>query len=110
MALKYNFSLPEGNYFNQSVIFINDAVSGLYIYSVMLIIWGVLLYRYQRTTQDLDLEIIRSMFAINILSIIVYYWGVSVNSVFISGIILINTILFNIIGGAFLYYQRNNDD
>lgn len=110
MVLKYNFTLPQGNFFNQSVIFINNSVSGLYIYSIILVIWGVLLYRYQRTTQDLDLEIIRSMFAINILSIIAYYWGVRVGQVFISGSILITTILFNIIGGAFLYYQRNNDD
>lgn len=110
MVLKYNFTLPQGNFFNQSVIFINDAVGGLYIYSVILVIWGVLLYRYQRTTQDLDLEIVRSMFAVNILSIIVYYWGVRIESVFISGGMLLTTVLFNIIGGAFLYYQRNNDD
>lgn len=110
MVLKYNFTLPEGNFFNESIKFVNAQVSGLFMYTVLLVIWGVLLYRYQRTTQDLDLEIIRSMFAINILGIIVYYWGVSVDSVFVSGTILIFTVLFNVLGGGFLYYQRSNDD
>ena len=110
MALKYNFTLPEGNFFNESILFINDSVSGLFMYCVLIVIWGVFLYRYQRTTQDFDLEIVRSMYAINILGIIVYYWGVSIDSVLINGAVLIFTVLFNIIGGAYLYYQRNNDD
>jgi len=110
MVLKYNFSLPEGNFLNESIIFVNDAVGGMYVYSILLVIWGTLLYRYQRTTQDFDLEIVRTLFAMNILGMIMYYWGVSVNSVFIHGSVLIFTVLFNVLGGAFLYYQRNNDD
>lgn len=110
MSLKYNFSLGDGNFFNNAIVFINDALSGLFFYGVLFVIWGVILYRYQRTTQDFDLEIVRSMYVINILGIIIYYWGVSISSVLVNGVVLIFTILFNILGGAYLYYQRNNDD
>lgn len=106
--MKYNFTSNfTGNYPVDTIIYVNNAVSGLFIYAFVLAFFIVLTYAFVKATDDVTLSVLRGFWATTMLSILIYYLGVYMGVSLFSGSFLILMILVSVIGIAVLYYQRN---
>ncbi len=110
MALKYDFNITSadtGNLFSDGLAYANNNINGLLIYGIVLFIFLIALYVNIKISDDISLSLIRSLFISTILSIMFYYWGLSVGVTFFSGSILIAMVLILSASGGVIYYSRN---
>lgn len=115
MALKYDFNITlTENMLVDGLILGNNATQGLLIYSIVLLVFGVLLFVYQKKLNDVGLSLMFALFVSTIVSIIIYYMGVFINNtygtnvVFIHSFVLIAMIILNIVGFALVKFERNS--
>ena len=106
--MKYSFVYNyTGNPFFDSMVYVNTNTSGLLIYMFVLSFFIVLSYVFIKRTDDVPLSLVRSLFATNIISIIVYYMGRSYNLSLFDGSFLITMTLVMVASVGFLYYDRH---
>lgn len=108
--MKYDFNFnATGNGYADPFLYYNDAVRGLFVYAIILLIFVVLSYVYIMKTQDVGLSLTRSLFASTILAILFYYMGKMFGFDLFSGIILMAMVIGVVCSTAILYYYRNRN-
>lgn len=111
MTLKYNFSIAPGqDPMTSFLVLLSDAFQGLFFYGVIAVFWLLLFTYFVRTSQDPELEFIRSGFPITILTVIIYFWGIAASASFVNPLFVVALISIQSAGIGYLYYTRNNDD
>lgn len=108
--MKYDFNTNlTGNGYADPMIYYNNAVSGLFVYSIVLLIFIVLAYVYIKKTDDVGLSLTRALFASTIVAILFYYMGRMFGFDLFSGIILMAMVIGVVVSTATLYYYRNRN-
>lgn len=108
--MKYDFNFTAtGNGYADPMIYYNNAVRGLFVYSIVLLIFVVLAYVYIKKTDDIGLSFARALFASTIVAILFYYMGKMFGFDLFSGIILMAMVIGTVCSIATLYYYRNRN-
>jgi hypothetical protein len=102
--LIYNYT---GNVVVDTTVYVNNAVSGLLVYGIILAFFIIITYVFITRTDDVPLSLVRSLFATVIVSIITYYMGKNYGLNLFSGSFLITMILVLVFSIGALYYNRN---
>lgn len=108
--MKYDFNFSyTGNAYADPMIYYNNAVRGMFVYAIILLIFIVLAYVYIKKTDDIGLSLTRSLFASTIMALLFYYMGRMFGFDLFSGVILIAMIIGVVVSTATLYYYRNRN-
>lgn len=108
MKYDFNFSYTNNTYADP-MIYYNNAVRGLYVYSIILLIFIVLAYVYIKKTDDVGLSMTRALFASTIVAMLFYYMGKMFGFDLFSGVILMAMVIGVVCSTATLYYYRNRN-
>lgn len=88
-------------------IYLNNSVSGLLVYGIVLSFFIVLTYVYMKHTDDFTLSATRSLFATIVIATLFYYMGRIYNVSLFDGNILLMLIVVSGISASVLYFYRH---
>lgn len=93
------------------VIFeVNNATNGYLIYSLLMMIWLVAFFVFNRKTNDIGKSAISSLHIIVLLSILLFYAGKLQGYVLIPEVLLLGLLVIEAISLAGIYYMRHSSN
>ena len=109
MSMKYNFTImrDEANPIMGLMIEINQATNGIFILALLIMVYGIATYSFLKRTQDIGKSCIMGLHIVVLLSILLFYGGLTAGYTLIPQIWMLGLILLEAGALAGSYFLRS---